>query len=112
MAALLALVPLPWKLASGALVFLAIIGGYFGWQHHQRSIGAAGVIAADAKAVDDQKAKDKTLSDKEAADTKARTDALEAIAKPARDKIATDAPDQADLDAAKAVACMIDKSKC
>lgn len=111
MGALLALVPLPWKIGGAIGLIVVLAGAYFGWQAHERSLGAAKVIAADTKAVTDQQAKDAALSAKETAATKAKTDALDAIAKPAEDKIKADTDDQADKDAACAIRKM-EGAKC
>lgn len=100
---LLSLIPLPWKIGGIVFLVLALFGSYEGWAWHERSLGAAGVVAADAKELSGQKAKDDALSTKESAATKAKTDALDAVAKPAEDKIKTDTPDQADRDAACAI---------
>lgn len=112
MGALFGLIPLPWKIGGMVFLALAAFGAYEGWAYHERSLGAAGVTAADKKELDAQQGKDDILSTKEVEATRAKTNALDAVAKPAEDKIKADTPDQADADAAKAVACMLDKSKC
>ena len=62
MGALLKLLP-PWvPVALGGVLIVALIGGYLGWVHHQREIGRLEIIAADAKALADQKEKDARLS--------------------------------------------------
>lgn len=100
---LLSLIPLPWKIGAAIGLVVALAGAYFGWAYHERSLGAAKVIAADQKAIDQRAAKDKVLSDKDLLKLKAATGAIDSVAEPAKDKIATDTPEQADKDAACAI---------
>ena len=63
-------------LALGGLLVAGLVAGYFGWQHHERALGAALVEAADAKAVAEQREKDARLSAELVARQAAELDAL------------------------------------
>jgi hypothetical protein len=84
---LLKLLPSWVPLALGGLLIAGLIAGYFGWQAHQREIGAQKVIAADAKAVADQAVKDKALSETLIAKLEGEKRALEASANQVREVI-------------------------
>lgn len=62
MGVLLKLLPSWAPLALGGLLIAGLIGGYYVWRGQQREIGRLEIIAADAKAVADQKEKDAALS--------------------------------------------------
>ena len=62
MGVLLKLLPSWAPLALGGLLIAGLIGGYYVWRGQQREIGRLEIIAADAKAVADQKEKDARLS--------------------------------------------------
>ncbi len=74
-------------LALGGLLIAGLVAGYFGWVHHQREIGRAEIIAADAKAVADQAVKDKALSERLVVDLEKKNRALEASANQVREVI-------------------------
>lgn len=49
------LIPLPYKILAMVILCAALVAGYFGWQTHQRSIGAEAQRLVDAQAIQDQK---------------------------------------------------------
>lgn len=75
------------KVLSGIAGLLLITGIYFGWQYHERKLGAAAVEVADAKAVADQKTKDAALSAIIVAERENRIRQLEASAQQVREVI-------------------------
>ena len=76
-----------WKLISGGVLLLALTGAYFGWQHHERMLGAAAIEAADAKALAQQKTKDAELSAALVTDLQNKLTNREATAQPVREVI-------------------------
>lgn len=52
---MLSLIPLPYKLLALMLLVAALVAGYFGWQNHQRAIGAEAQRLVDAQAIQAQK---------------------------------------------------------
>lgn len=48
-------IPFPYKVLAIVVLCAALIAGYFGWQNHQRSIGAAEQRQVDAQALQEQK---------------------------------------------------------
>lgn len=49
------MIPLPYKALAIVVLCAALIAGYFGWQSHQRAIGAAEQRQVDAQALQAQK---------------------------------------------------------
>lgn len=84
---LLALIPLPWKI-GGAIGLLVVIGGFVtGFIYHERSLGAAELEAANAKAIVAQQAKDAKQSAALLVQLQAKVTALSDIASKAGQKI-------------------------
>ncbi len=79
--------PLALKAIGIAVAALILFGAYQAWAYHERKLGEAAIIAADAKAIADQKTKDAALSAKLATDLQAKLDAQQAIVAPIREKI-------------------------
>src|SRR5436189_151148 len=79
--------PLAWKIGGIAILIVMLAGGYAAWTYHQREIGAAKVIAADAEAVARQKAKDAETSARLVNELEAKNRALEASAAQVREVI-------------------------
>lgn len=97
-------------LALGALLAAGLVGAYFAWQDHERTLGAAKVEAADAKAVAAQATKDAKLSAALAVKLQGQVSQLQTIAAAGGQRIDLE-PMQpgsaAEIDAAKAVRCML-----
>lgn len=87
MGAILALIPLPWKLGAVAALLLSLFGGYEAWAYHERSLGAAKLEAANQKAIVDQQAKDAKQSAALLVQLQAKVTALSDIATKAGQKI-------------------------
>lgn len=61
------MIPLPYKIIAALVLLAALTAGYFGWQTHQRSIGAEAQKQVDAQAIQAQKDEAaKVLSDETA----------------------------------------------
>jgi|GEM_PF-5567442 len=111
----LRLIPLPWKIGASIGLLIALWGGYEAWAYHERSLGAANLAAKNAQAIAKQQAEDAALNRKLAIALQARVTQLEAVATAAGQKIDQDPVEpgsQADVDAAAAVRCMLDKTLC
>lgn len=103
------------KVLSGVAVLLLVTGLYFGWQHHQREIGAAKVEASNAKAIAAQNAKDAKLKEALAIKLQARVKQLEDVTVAAGqkiDEIPIEPGSEVDNAAAEAVRCMLDETLC
>jgi len=103
------------KVAPYAVGLLLITGLYFGWQYHERALGAAQVEASNMAALAQQNLKDAALNKALAVKLQARVTQLEAAAQNANQKIDLDPVEpgsQADDDAAAAVNCMLDATTC
>lgn len=114
MGALLALVPLPWKIGAAVGLALALWGGYEAFVYHERSLGAAKLEAANAKAIVAQQAKDAKQSAALLVVLQARNTQLEAIATKAGAQIALEpvlpgSPQE--QDAAEAIRAMLGAPK-
>lgn len=111
MGALLALVPLPWKIGGIVFLALAAFGSYQGWAYHERTLGAAKVEAANAKAIVKQQEKDAKQSTALLVQLQAKVTALSDIAAKAGQKIDLEpvlpgSPQE--QDAAEAIRAMLD----
>lgn len=114
MGALLALVPLPWKIGAAVGLLLALVGGYEAWAWHERTLGAADLAAANAKAIVVQQAADAKTSAALLVKLQAQNTQLQAIATAAGQKIALDPVvpgSQAEQDAAEAIRAMLGAGK-
>lgn len=112
---LLALIPLPWKIGGIVFLALAAFGGYQGWAYHERTLGAAKVEAEDARAVAAKAKADAALSAKLAVTLQANLTKTQAAANAGNAKIELEPVEpgsQAEIDAAEAVRCMLDKTLC
>lgn len=87
MGMLLKLVPSWVPLALGGLLIVGLATGYFVWRGQQREIGRQEIIAADAKAVAEQKDKDAALSRRLVEEREVRIRALEASAQQVREVV-------------------------
>lgn len=94
---------------------LLVTGVYFGWQYHERALGAAQVEASNMAAIAQQNLKDAVLNKNLAVKLQARVSQLEAAAQAgnqAIDMAPVDPGSPADEAAAAAVNCMLDPATC
>lgn len=90
---------------------LLVTGVYFGWQYHERELGAAQVEASNMAAIAMQNQKDAALNKALAVKLQARVSQLESVAQAAGTKIDQEPIDPgspADADAAAAVNQMLE----
>ena len=115
MSELLKLIPMPWKIGAGIGLLLALWGGYEAWAYHEQSLGEAKLAAKNAQAIAKQQAEDAALNRKLAIQLQAQLAKTQAIAAAAGQKIDQDPVEEgspAEVDAAEAVRCMLDKTLC
>ncbi len=108
----MSLIPLPWKIAGIAFVVLVLAGAYFGWQAHERALGAAAVELADAKAVAAQAVKDKAEATKLLVTLQANLTKMQATTNAGNAKIDLEPVvpgSAAEADAAAAIRCLLQK---
>lgn len=94
---------------------LLVTGVYFGWQYHERKLGAAEVEASNMAAIAQQNLKDAVLNKNLAIKLQARVTQLEEIARQGNQNIdaaPVDPGSPADEAAAAAVNCMLSPETC
>lgn len=102
------------KLLVGVIGIALVTGLYFGWQQHERALGAANVEASNFAAIAQQNMKDAVLSKQIAIKLQARVSQLEAAAQQGNAAIDLAPPDPgspADEAAAAAVNAMLEGAK-
>ncbi len=111
----MSMIPLPWKIGGIAFVLLVLAGAYFGWQAHERLLGAAAVELADAKAVAAQAVRDREAAAKLLVTLQANLTRMQAIASAGNAKIDLEPVvpgSPAEIDAAAAIRCLLQKTDC